>query len=137
VFEEGVERVVIAHAKRLGGASWEPRRVLVLPLDPGWLDELAGRKWPSRRLPTFTPPPERLFSALLRQHLFVAFHRAVAESLASENASRLASMEGAERNVEELIEDLGSDLRRQRQMALTEELLDISAGFEALGGGAT
>jgi F-type H+-transporting ATPase subunit gamma len=135
VFGEGAGHIVVVHAKRLSGASWGPRTVRLLPLDPGWLEELRNREWPSRRLPTSTLPTEELFSALLRQYLFVALHRAVAESLASENASRLASMEGAESNVEELIEDLEADLRRQSQMAITEELLDISSGFEALSGG--
>jgi F0F1-type ATP synthase gamma subunit len=58
--------------------------------------------------------------------------RASAESLTSENASRLASMQGAERNIEERLEQLTQRYHRGRQMAITEELLDIVTGFEAL-----
>ena len=45
---------------------------------------------------------------------------------------RLASMQGAERNIEEMLHELNADFQQQRQMAITEELLDIVAGFEAL-----
>ena len=75
---------------------------------------------------------ERLFTKLIRQYLFVSLYRAFAESLASENASRLASMQGAERNIEERLADLNAQFHRQRQMSITEELLDIVAGYEAL-----
>jgi F-type H+-transporting ATPase subunit gamma len=54
------------------------------------------------------------------------------ESLASENASRLASMQAAEKNIEEQLSEIKNQLHQIRQMAITEELLDIVAGFEAL-----
>jgi len=75
---------------------------------------------------------EGLFSRLIRRYLFVSLYQAFAESLASENASRLASMQGAERNIEERLAGLQALFHRQRQMAITEELLDIVAGYEAL-----
>jgi F-type H+-transporting ATPase subunit gamma len=75
---------------------------------------------------------EPLLSSLLRQHLFVSLYRAFAESLASENASRLASMQAAERSIDERLEALRGEFRYQRQHAITEELLDIVSGFEAL-----
>jgi len=62
----------------------------------------------------------------------VSLYRAFAESLASENASRLASMQNAEKNIEEQLQDLNVQYHRTRQMTITEELLDIVAGFEAM-----
>ena len=76
--------------------------------------------------------PEQLLSALVRQYLFISLYRACAESLASENASRLVAMRGAERNIGDKIEELTRLFHQQRQMAVTEELLDIVVGFEAL-----
>jgi F-type H+-transporting ATPase subunit gamma len=73
-----------------------------------------------------------LFRRLVRQHLFVSLYRAFAESLASEHASRLTSMQGAEKNIEERLGELWSSFHRQRQMSITEELLDIVSGFMAL-----
>jgi F-type H+-transporting ATPase subunit gamma len=75
---------------------------------------------------------DRLFSCLVRQYLFVVLARAFAESLASENASRLAAMQSAERNIAERFDELQAQVHQQRQMAITGELLDIVAGFAAL-----
>lgn len=59
----------------------------------------------------------------------------MAESLAAENAARIASMQSAERTIEERIDQLEQAVRLRRQETITEELLDIVAGFEALSGG--
>ncbi|HDK27785.1 MAG TPA: F0F1 ATP synthase subunit gamma, partial [Candidatus Atribacteria bacterium] len=61
-----------------------------------------------------------------------SLYRAFIESMASENASRLTAMQKAEENIEERLDNLNSQFNRQRQNAITEELLDIIAGFEAL-----
>jgi F-type H+-transporting ATPase subunit gamma len=83
-------------------------------------------------LPAFAMDPDHLFSALVRQYLFVSLYRALAESMASENASRLAAMQSAERNIGDRLDDLTRQFHQQRQTAITSELLDIAAGFEAL-----
>jgi F-type H+-transporting ATPase subunit gamma len=69
---------------------------------------------------------------LIREYLFVSLFRACAESLASENASRLAAMERADRNIDELLEDLNGTFHRLRQSGIDAELFDVIAGFEAL-----
>ncbi|MGB5594265.1 MAG: F0F1 ATP synthase subunit gamma, partial [Crocosphaera sp.] len=61
-----------------------------------------------------------------------SLYRACAGSLASENASRLASMQVAEKNIEERLLALKTEFQHQRQTLITEELLDIVSGFEAL-----
>jgi F-type H+-transporting ATPase subunit gamma len=80
----------------------------------------------------FTMEKGELFSTLIREYLFVSLFRSMAESLASENAARLASMQGAEKNIEERLDELYTAFHQQRQMAITEELLDIVSGFLAL-----
>jgi F-type H+-transporting ATPase subunit gamma len=64
--------------------------------------------------------------------MFMALYRAYAESLASENAHRLASMQSAEKNIEQHMDRLNAQYHQIRQSSITEELLDIVAGFEAL-----
>jgi F-type H+-transporting ATPase subunit gamma len=130
--EKHIDRIAVFFNKRLSGASYRPESVQLLPLEPAWLDKLAARPWSSRALPTFSVRPGELLSSLIREYLFVGLFRACAESMASENASRLASMEGAEKNIEEMLDDLGARYRQQRQTAITEELLDLVAGFDAL-----
>jgi F-type H+-transporting ATPase subunit gamma len=64
--------------------------------------------------------------------LFVSLSRALAQSIASENVSRMASMQRAERNISQHVETLQGQFSQQRQTSITEELLDIIGGFEAL-----
>ena len=128
----GLTELWLFYNRHLSGASYEPHGLLVLPLDQRWLDRLGQKKWPSRCRPTFTMNQEKLFSALIRQYLFVSLFQAMAESLASENASRLAAMQNAERNIEQRLNELTGQYHQRRQMSITEELLDIVSGFEAL-----
>jgi len=130
--ERGVDRILLFHSEPLSGASYRPRTVELLPLDQAWLERLRQTPWPTRALPLYREAAQSLFSGLVREYLFVALFRAFAQSLASENASRLASMQGAEKNIEERLAELQSRFHQQRQMSITEELLDIVAGFEAL-----
>ncbi len=127
-----IDRVILFFSEHLSGASYRPHTLSLLPLKVEWLQTLEKREWPTRGLPTYSMDWNRLFSSLIRQFLFVSLYRAFAESLASENASRLASMQGAERNIEERLIELNTQFHQQRQMSITEELLDIVAGFEAL-----
>jgi F-type H+-transporting ATPase subunit gamma len=62
----------------------------------------------------------------------VVMFQACAESLASENASRLAAMQRAEKNIGEMLEDLKSRFHRMRQEAIDEELFDVVSGYEVL-----
>jgi len=70
--------------------------------------------------------------ALIREYLFVSLFRASAESFASENASRLAAMQRAYKNIDDLLEDLNGTYHRLRQSGMDEELFDVISGFETL-----
>ncbi len=69
--------------------------------------------------------------SLIREYL-ISLLRACAESLASENASRLAAMERADRNIQELLEQVHGSFQRRRQGAIDEELFDVTSGYGAL-----
>jgi F-type H+-transporting ATPase subunit gamma len=131
-FKRSVENMALFYNEYLSGAIYRPRTLKLLPVDKIWLADLQKRKWDSRTLPLFTMEWERLFRSIIREYLFVSVYRAFANSLASENASRLAAMQNAEKNIEERLEELHVQFHRQRQMTITEELLDIVAGFEVL-----
>ena len=131
-FKIAVERMHLYYSEYVSGAIYRPRTLKLIPVDHQWLVGLRREKWASRTLPTFTMDWDRIFRALIREYLFVSIYRAFANSLASENASRLAAMQSAEKNIEERLEELSVHFHRQRQMTITEELLDIVAGFEVL-----
>ncbi len=133
-FRKQVERLDLFYNEYVSGATYRPKTLRILPIEEAWLKALKKRKWESKTLPFFTMEWENLFRALIREYLFVSIYRAFANSLASENASRLAAMQSAEKNIEERLEELFTQFHRQRQMTITEEIIDIVSGFEALGG---
>lgn len=116
------------------GDVYEPVSQQLLPLDSRWQRTLAERPWPTRSLPQVLDPGTTTLRALIREYLFVSLFRACAESLASENASRLAAMQRADKNINELLEELNGTFHRQRQSGIDEELFDVISGFEALIG---
>ncbi len=130
--EKQVGTIKLLHNSKTGAVSYTQELVHLLPLADEWFSEIVSRQWPSRSLPVYTMERSRLFSALVHQYLFVSLYRAFAQSMATENASRLSSMQAAEKNIEEQLEDLNTRHRRQRQSSITSELLDIVSGFEAL-----
>ncbi|MCB2187572.1 MAG: F0F1 ATP synthase subunit gamma [Deltaproteobacteria bacterium] len=129
------ERVFVYHARPVPGAAFEAVGRQLLPIDRAWLSRFALEPWPTNQLPLVAGDWRGTFAALLRQMLLVSLFGAFADSLAAENASRLAAMQGAERNVEERLAELTQAYNQARQQSITEELLDIAAGFEALAGG--
>jgi F-type H+-transporting ATPase subunit gamma len=116
------------------GAVYEPINQRLLPLDETWRRELAQLPWPTKNLPEVMGGNIETLRALIREYLFVSLFRACAESLASENASRLVAMQRADKNIDELLENLQGTFHRLRQSGIDEELFDVIAGFEALTG---
>lgn len=117
--------------------SQKPVISVLLPLDPTLVRDLETKPWASRTVPSFTMPPDDLFMALIRSHLFASMFRAAAEALVTENAARLALMQQAEQSVDDRLEALTSETRSVRQNEITTELLDVITGFEALRKGKT
>ena len=113
-------------------AVYEPVNQRLLPLDEIWRRELAKLPWPTKNLPEVMGGDTETLRALIREYLFVSLFRACAESLASENASRLAAMQRADKNIDELMEDLTGTFHRLRQSGIDDELFDVISGFEAL-----
>jgi F-type H+-transporting ATPase subunit gamma len=128
-------RLYIFHNRPKSGALYEPVSQRLLPLDAAWQKSLAEVPWPTKVLPEVMCSDTVTLRALIREYLFISLFRACAESLASENASRLAAMERADKNIDELLETLHGTFHRIRQAGIDEELFDVIAGFEALSKG--
>ena len=114
------------------GAVYAPVGQRLLPLDESWQGKLTELPWPTGNLPEVMGGGTSILRPLIREYLFVSLFRACAESLASENASRLAAMQRADKNIDELLENLNRTFHRLRQSGIDEELFDVVAGFEAL-----
>ncbi len=132
--KDGIAQLYLFYNNSRSKATYTPVHQRLLPLDDAWRRELAGIPWPTNKLPAVMGSDEATLHALIREYLFVSLFRACAESLASENASRLAAMERAEKNIGQLSADLQQSFYRLRQSKIDEELFDVIAGVEALAG---
>lgn len=130
-----ITQIYLFHNRPKTGAIYTPVSERLLPLDHAWRRELKAIPWPTDNLPEVMNDRKKTLLALVREYLFVSIFRACAESLASENASRLAAMQRAEKNIDELLEDLNRTFHRIRQSSIDEELFDVVSGFEALSKG--
>lgn len=122
----------VFHNRPMAGALFEPVGQRLLPLDAQWQDDVASMRWPTGNLPQIVGTGPETTGALIREYLFISLFRACAESLASENASRLAAMERADKNISEMLAQLNSAFQQLRQTGIDEELFDVISGFEAL-----
>jgi F-type H+-transporting ATPase subunit gamma len=125
-------QVLLAHHRPRRGGVYESTTRMLLPLDDAWLEELGTAPWPYRGIPAYSLPDRQLARCLIRQYLLVSLQRAMAQSLAAEQAKRLAAMHAAENNVLERIDSLNARYRRLRQATITSELLEVTAGFMVL-----
>jgi F-type H+-transporting ATPase subunit gamma len=130
--EGACAEVQVFHTKPTSGALCEPVRQRLLPLDEQWQKDLAQIHWPTKNLPELFGRDETTLRVFIREYLFISLFKACAESLASENASRLAAMQRAEKNIDSQLNNLNRTFHRLRQSSIDEELFDVIAGFNAL-----
>jgi F-type H+-transporting ATPase subunit gamma len=81
----------------------------------------------------YEPAPEDILAGLLPSYVEIAVYRALLESSASEQGARMSAMRNASESAEEMIDSLTLALNRARQAAITQEILEVVAGAEALG----
>jgi len=122
-------QLYLLHARYLSPGRIEPVCERILPID---LDQWR-RDRPRRTAPPHLALPRlEMLWHLMQEYTFVSLFRAFIESLASENGMRLQSMEAARSSIDETLDDLQLQGRIQRQNDITEELLDVVSGAEAL-----
>lgn len=122
----------IFHNKATSESMYGPESHRLLPLDQKWRLEFANYSWPSEKIPQLIGEKVAVIRTLIREYLFTTLFKACVESLVSENYSRLSAMQRAEKNIEELLDDIGHSYHRLRQSTIDEELFDVVSGFEAL-----
>lgn len=81
----------------------------------------------------YEPDPEELLARLIPEYVTISVYRALLESAASELGARMTAMRNAAENAETMIGDLTLEMNRVRQAEITQEILEVVAGAEALG----
>jgi F-type H+-transporting ATPase subunit gamma len=127
--------VYLFHNKPREGSSYEPVSRMLLPLDHAWQARVEAEPWPTKIPPEVLEGPTPALPAFVRGYFFVLLFQACAESLAAENASRLAAMQRAEKNIDDMLVELNRSFHRMRQESIDEELFDVISGYEALSKG--
>jgi F-type H+-transporting ATPase subunit gamma len=126
------DELYLFYNRPTSSAAYAPVTQRLLPLDKTWLSGCATLPWPTANLPEIVGDATTTLRALIREYLFVSLFRACAESLASENASRLSAMQRAEKNIDELLKELKHSYHRLRQNSIDSELFDVISGYESL-----
>lgn len=129
-YESGeIDGATLVYSEFISALTQTPHADPLLPLTPAEAIAEAG----AAALPfEIEPDANALLNVLVPQALEFTLYRALLENQAGEHAARMAAMESATRNSEELIDSLKLQYNRVRQAAITKELMEIVSGAEAL-----
>jgi F-type H+-transporting ATPase subunit gamma len=127
-----VTQFYVFHNSPRRAARYEPVVSRLLPLDAKWQSEMAALHWPTPYVPQVIESSQPALESFVREYLFTLLFQACAESLGSENASRLAAMQRAEKNIEALIEEMNRNFNQIRQESIDEDLFEVIAGYDSL-----
>jgi len=130
-----VDEVVLIYSEFVSALSQRPREVQLLPFavaEPAGAGAGAAGAAEAALPFEIEPSAEQLLAVLVPKALETEIYRALLENQAGEHAARMAAMEAATRNTEELISSLTLKYNRARQAAITKELVEIVSGAEAL-----
>jgi F-type H+-transporting ATPase subunit gamma len=132
--DEEVDRVVVVYNHFLSPLVQEVVEQDVLPIPEHVLEAGEEAERHSALLGDFIyePEPEQILERLLPVYVETELYRALLESAASEQGARMTAMRNASKNAGELIDTLTLAMNRARQAEITQEILEVVAGADAL-----
>jgi F-type H+-transporting ATPase subunit gamma len=142
--DESLDRVELIYNRYVSPLTQHVRRQTLLPLqqaevygagipEPEEHEETELEKAHKRALWIYEPEPEELLAQLIPEYVNISLYRALLESTASEHGARMTAMRSAAENAESMIDDLTLEMNRVRQAEITQEILEVVSGAEALG----
>ncbi len=143
--DEDLDRVEMVYNRFVSPLTQHVWRQTLLPLQQAEVigegaaaEEEAGEETEAERLQaksewTYEPDPEELLARLIPEYVTISVYRALLESAASELGARMTAMRNAAENAEAMMDDLTLEMNRVRQAEITQEILEVVAGAEALG----
>ena len=129
--EGGIDEIHLVFTEFVSSVVQRPKAVRLLPLV---VEETTDDEGPMP-LYEFEPSPEGVLDALLPRYLESRVWNALLQSAAAESAARRRAMKSASDNADELIKDLVRAANAARQAEITQEIMEIVGGVEALSGG--
>jgi len=137
LYESGeVDRVVIVYNQFVSALVQQAVERDVLPIPEQLLERDESDAEEAALLGDFIyePEPEQILERLLPVYVETELYRALLESAASEQGARMTAMRNASGNAADLISSLTLDMNRARQAEITQEILEVVAGADALTG---
>ncbi len=133
-----LDQVEIFYNGYISPLTQEVRRETLLPLQHATILEGSGEADEGddpghRALVEYEPDPEAILHRLIPDYVEISVFRALLESTASEHGARMTAMRSASDNAGDLIESLTLQMNRARQAEITQEIMEVVAGAEALG----
>ena len=139
-----VDRIEVVYNRYVSPLTQYVHRLTLLPVqeaavigegaeDEEWVAEDEGDDAPHHALWEYEPGPEALLAQLIPDYVNTSLYRTLLESAASELGARMTAMRSAAENAETMIEDLTLEMNRVRQAEITQEILEVVGGAEALG----
>jgi F-type H+-transporting ATPase subunit gamma len=133
-----LDQVEIFYNGYVSPLTQEVRRETLLPLQQATILEAEGDEEDEEdtghhALVEYEPDPEQILQSLIPDYVEISVFRALLESTASEHGARMTAMRNASENAGELIEGLTLQMNRARQAEITQEIMEVVAGAEALG----
>jgi F-type H+-transporting ATPase subunit gamma len=134
-----VDRVEIFYNGYVSPLVQEVRRETLLPLQQATILEGTERDQEGTEgesghhaLVEYEPDPAVILERLVPDYVEISIFRALLESTASEHGARMTAMRSASENAAEVIEDLTLEMNRARQAEITQEIMEVVGGAEAL-----
>jgi F-type H+-transporting ATPase subunit gamma len=131
-----VDRVEILYNGYISPISQEVRRETLLPLQQATILEATPEEEEQgsghHALVEYEPEPEEILRRLVPDYVEISLYRALLESTASELGARMTAMRSASDNAGEIIDDLTLEMNRARQAEITQEIMEVVGGAEAL-----
>lgn len=122
------DEVILVYSRFINALRQVPTAVKLLPIDPPEAEE--GDKATGEYI--YEPSAESILINLLPRYIGSQIYHAMLEGKASEQGARMTAMGNATENASEIIDDLTLQMNKVRQKAITDEILDIVGGAEAL-----
>jgi len=143
--DEEVDRVELIYNRYVSPLTQHVWRQTLLPMqqaevtgegaaaEEADVEETEIERAHSAALWEYEPEAEELLAQLIPEYVNISVYRALLESAASELGARMTAMRNAAENAETMIDDLTLEMNRVRQAEITQEILEVVAGSEALG----
>jgi len=133
-----VDRVEILYNGYISPLTQVVRRETLLPLQQATIleaesEEEAAEPSGHHALVEYEPEPEEILQRLVPDYVEISIYRALLESTASELGARMTAMRSASENAGDIIGSLTLEMNRARQAEITQEIMEVVAGAEALG----